>query len=202
MAIDMIEDNELSALAPSRLGMRQFANDNVHFRKSGGHRNFTAGDDYMNLFGKNKARKNSVAERKQAIKDKFANLPTDCGSVEGSIEIVQNEIEGLIGRIVNLKGAEKDWAQGELDQSQVELTRLKQAQTQQGCLEAKAAIEQSQAKAETLQTLTDISNKAVDSAKADLGIGTSATSGSTSKLLLYGGIGAVVLIVGYLIIKK
>ncbi len=48
MAIDMIENNDLGALAPSRLGLREFADDNWAYK------NYTGGEDFFNLFGSRK----------------------------------------------------------------------------------------------------------------------------------------------------
>ena len=48
MAIDMIENNELGALAPSRLGLREFADDKWAYK------NYTGGEDFFNLFGSRK----------------------------------------------------------------------------------------------------------------------------------------------------
>ena len=41
----MIEDNELGALAPSRLGLNEFVDDQWAYR------NYTGSEDFFNLFG-------------------------------------------------------------------------------------------------------------------------------------------------------
>ena len=66
MAIDSIENNELSALAPSRLGLRQFANDGAKGMPK--MMNFTGGDDFVNLFG-SRVRKKSAF--RQQVRDKY-----------------------------------------------------------------------------------------------------------------------------------
>ena len=66
MAIDMIEQNELGALAPSRVGNDRCFVDEQTLSYLG----FTGEDDFYNLFG-SKKRKNSVAQVEKDAREKW-----------------------------------------------------------------------------------------------------------------------------------
>ena len=72
MAIDMIENCEMSALAGSRLGMQNFADD---------------GGQYMNLFG------SQIRDyAKRYMDDLKKRLPKDCDKIDTSIAINEGNI--------------------------------------------------------------------------------------------------------------
>jgi hypothetical protein len=79
MAVDMLENNELAALAPSRLGNKNFINDTA---KSGKkiYKNISQKEEFSNLFG-SKNRKKLVAK----VQGKWSNLNTDCSNVDSNI---------------------------------------------------------------------------------------------------------------------
>ena len=87
MAIDMLENNELAALAPSRLGLRQFADEEWVYK------NYAGDDQFFNLFGSRKAK---ISKYSSWAKTKFENLPTDCDNIQSSIDILNNELSVLL----------------------------------------------------------------------------------------------------------
>lgn len=93
MAIEMLENNELSALAPSRLGMKNFIND----RPIRGKKMQNIEENFANISG---ARKKLVAK----VKGKWATLPQDCENIDNSIAIVEQDTAALIKRSATEKG--------------------------------------------------------------------------------------------------
>ncbi len=66
MAIDMLENNELSALANSRVGgLKQFVDDK--------NLNYVGHENYVSLFGGRKKKKSAA---RQEIQDKYKNIAT------------------------------------------------------------------------------------------------------------------------------
>ena len=188
MAIDMIENNELAALAPSRLGLKEFADDQWVYK------NYTGDDDFYNLFGSRKAK---ISKYEGWARDKFANLPTDCENIQKSIDIINNELQLLLKQKQDLN------VKTQIKETNIILADFKKQQIQQDCekklLEAKTAKE----KAETLSTLTQLSDVSVGKAQQELAglqAGASpeeaAAQANMKKYLIYGGIGlgAVLLI--------
>jgi hypothetical protein len=94
MAIDMIEQNELGALAPSRVGNdRCFVDE-----KSKNYLGFTGEEDFYNLFGSQK-RKASIAQVEKDANEKWARYDTKtCGGIQLLIDDVQVEIERITKR--------------------------------------------------------------------------------------------------------
>jgi hypothetical protein len=194
MAIDMIENNELGALAPSRLGLREFADDKWAYK------NYTGGEDFFNLLG---SRKKKIEKYSSWAKTKFENLPDDCENVQKSIDIINNELQLLLKQkqTLNIKTQIKETNQI--------LADYKRAQIQQDCerkeLEAKTLREREQ----TLSTLTQLSDVSVGKAQQELAglqAGLSpeeaASQAKMKNYLLYGGLGLAAILVVVLISRK
>lgn len=196
MAIDSIENNEMAALAPSRLGLRQFVNDG----KKGMPKmlNFTGTDDFVNLFGSRVAKK---ANYRQEIRTKYGAIPTDCQAIKDKIDLIQSDYETLVKRSagrVTLEIREK------MDETTKVLGEHRSALIKNGCQkqEAQLQTEAAQAKAsQTLETLTKLGETQVSAAKADL-LGTStgtdaqASAGGINKNIIIFGVVGVALIAG------
>jgi len=181
MAIDMIENNELGALAPSRLGLREFADDNWAYK------NYTGGEDFFNLFGSRKTKKEKYSSWARA---KFENLLTDCDNIQRSIDIINNELQLLVKQkqTLNIKT--------QINETNQILAEYKRQQLQQDCekklTEAKTAVEREQ----ILDTLTKLSDVSVGKAQQELAglqAGLSpeeaASQAKMKNYLLYGGLG-------------
>jgi hypothetical protein len=194
MAIDMIENNELSALAPSRLGLREFADDNWAYK------NYTGGEDFFNLFGSRKAK---IEKYSSWAKTKFENLSTDCDKIQSSIDIINNELQLLLKQkqTLNIKTQIKETNQI--------LADFKRTQIQQDCekklTEAKTATEREQ----TLATLTQLSDVSVGKAQQELAglqAGLSpeeaASQAKMKNYLIYGGIGLGAILLIALIARR
>lgn len=177
MAIDMIEHNELGALAHSRLGQKCFIDD----------------DRYANLSivsKKEKARRKaeSIAqvEASWGIDSSKANdcdyLQTRLKSLQDAIqnELSKNPSSVVMDRVINpMKDVE---------------TRYKNAITKNKCSEKQALAENELARKQTIEAINEASSSA-----SDLGV---ATQGSkTTKYLMYG-IGGVVVLVTLVIVIK
>jgi len=199
MAIDSIENNELSALAPSRLGLRQFANDGA--KGTPKMMNFTGGDDFVNLFG-SRVRKKSAF--RQQVRDKYGAIPSDCQAVKDKIDIINSDYETLVKRSagrVTLEIKEK------LDETNIVLGEHKSALLKLGCKAQEAQLQAQVAEtkaAQTLETLTKLGESQVSAAKADLlGTATPAQGGGMNKNIIIFGVIGVILIGGvYFYIKK
>lgn len=193
MAIDMIENNELGALAKSRLGDYHFDNEDWVYK------NYTGDEEFFNLFG---SRKKKVAAITSAANTKYANLPTDCDSIQQSIDIINTDIALLLKSKPTLNTKKT------LEQTNKILAEFKKAQISQNCEKTLAAAQSEKAKADTLATLTQLSDISVGKAQSELqGLaGADAQQGasgtSNKKLLLYGGIGIGVLLVVVLLMRK
>lgn len=206
MAIDMIENNELSALAPSRLGLRQHIDDGAKGMPK--MLNFTGNDDYVNLFG-SRVRKKSAF--RQQVRDKYGAIPTDCDSILGKIDVVNSDLETLVKRSAGKSSLE---IKEKLDETNIVLGELKSALLKNGCKAQTLAQEtaKSEQKAtQTLETLTKLGESQVEKAKSDL-LGTSLLGGGTSSkgtavssnknILIFGGVAVLAVIGVYFYIKK
>lgn len=192
MAIDSIENNELAALAPSRLGLRQFANDGAKGMPK--MLNFTGTDDFVNLFGSRVAKKSNY---RQEVRNLYGAIPTDCQAIRDKIEIIQADYETFVKRSagrVTLEIKEK------MDETTKVLGEHKSALIKYGCQkqEAQAQAEVAQAKAsQTLETLTKLGESQVSAAKADLlGTATPQQAGGMNKNIIIFGVVGVALIAG------
>jgi hypothetical protein len=198
MAIDMLEYNELGALAPMRIGGNTSFVDENDVTPC---RSFTGDDDFFNLFG-SKKRKDSVAQVEKDVAAKWSQYDTKtCGGIELLIADTQVEIERVTKMMasnngfdlpIQLKGARNAQANAKALQNQYDCVRKAE--------EAKIEAERKS----SLDALTKISDLTVDKAKQDI-LGTDKSggaAGSNKKLLLYGGIGLGVLVAIALIARR
>lgn len=194
MAIDMIENNELGALAPSRLGLREFADDKWAYK------NYTGGDDFFNLLG---SRKKKMEKYSSWARTKFENLSTDCDKIQGSIEIINNEIQLLLKQkqTLNIKT--------QLKETNQILADFKRTQIEQDCERILTQAKSEKEREQTLATLTQLSDVSVGKAQQELaglqaGLSPQEASSQANmkKYLLYGGIGLGAILLIALITKK
>lgn len=186
MAIDMIEDNELGALAPSRLGSYQFADEAF--------KNYAGGEDFFNLFGSRARKKDDAVTRARA---KFANLPKDCQNIQKSIDVINNELQLLLKSKSNLD------VKTQIAETNRILAEFKRAQIEQDCdkklSESKVATERE----ETLKTLTTLSDVSVGKAQEEIkGLQGGENGDNTKKILIYGGVGLALVVAVILILRK
>jgi len=200
MAIDMIENNELGALAPSRVGNdRCFADE-----KTLGYLGFTGEEDFYNLFGSQK-RKQSIAQVEKDAKEKWERYDTKtCGSIQLLIDDTQVEIETITKRMASEKGFDLPI---QLKFARNAQANAKSLQNQYDCINKLAKEKVEAERKSLLDTLTNISDTTVNKAKGDLtgldmGTPEKTVAGVNKNLLIYGGIGVGALIVIALILKK
>lgn len=189
MAIDMIENNELGALASSRLGLRQFADEQ--------YKNYTGDEEFFNA----SARARRKEGYKEEIRQKYADLPTDCANIQKSIDLITTDIEVLLKQKSNLKQRQS------LVEANYQLGEFKKKQIQQDCQAVLAKAKAESERASTLDTLTKLGDVSVQKAQAELaglkiGEDGQAAGLDTKKLLIYGGIGVAVLIGITLILRR
>jgi len=207
MAIDMIERTSEGAHAPSRLGSYQFADDSKHFRNFTGGQDFFQGqgEDWANLFG-SKLVKNKINAAKQEGKAFVDALPgmkanATCDEIAKSLEQVAVYIDTQVKEIAGLKSHVVEYPKARLAEARKGEGILKMKQSKMDCIALQEKAKAEATKAETLATLTTLSEKSIQNAKSDLlGVDKALGQGTTTsnnKLLLYGGIGlaAVLLIV-------
>lgn len=194
MAIDMIENNELGALAPSRLGLREFADDKWAYK------NYTGGEDFFNLLG---SRKKKIEKYSSWARTKFENLSTDCDKIQGSIDIINNEIQLLLKQkqTLNIKT--------QLRETNQILADFKRFQIEQDCERKLTEAKSERERERTLATLTQLSDVSVGKAQQELAglqAGLSpeeaASQAKMKKYLLYGGLGLAAILVVVLISRK
>lgn len=190
MAIDSIEYNEMSALAPSRLGMRNFVNDMPYRGKPMPKME----ENFAELFG-SKKKKRFRAD----VKTRLGELTADCNTVDRTIATLETDTAALIKRSATEKGKALKFTKINIEENQTALGDLKKFKL------ANCADVESQRKAEEQaafeEKLTRISEEAVEKAKAESQTLESKVK-SNKKLLLIGG-GVVALgIVAYLIFGK
>lgn len=194
MAIDMIENNELGALAPSRLGLNEFADEKWAYK------NYTGEEDFYNLFG---SRKKKIEKYSSWAQAKFENLPTDCDNIQKSIDIINTELQLLLKSKPSLN------TKTQISETNKILAEYKKIQISQDCekkaTEAKTAAEREQ----TLATLTQLSDVSVGKAQQELaGLQAenapeaAAQQDTMKKYLLYGGIGLGAILLIVLIARK
>jgi hypothetical protein len=215
MAIDMIERNDEGVHATSRLGNFQFADDSKHFRNFTGGEDFFqgGGEDWANLFGSKVAKRNEAKATEEAKKF-VQSLPTGnktnptCEEIAKSLELLSVYIETQVKEIGIAKGHIVNYPKNRLAVARTEEGRIKIIQSQMNCIAVQEKEKSEAAKAETLKTITNLSETSIQNAKNDLlGINQSLSEQSATniggvsltnnkKLLLYGGIGvgAIVLI--------
>lgn len=200
MAIDMLEYNELGALAPMRIGGNtSFVDENdVTPYKS-----FTGEDEFFNLFGSQK-RKASVARVEKDANAKWAQYDQKtCGGIELLLADTQVEIERITKMMASNNGFDLP--------IQLKIARSAQAnakmlQNQYDCVRKAEQAKIEEERKSSLDALTKISDLTVDKAKQDL-LGTDKNAGADAasgnkKLLMYGGIGLGALVVIALIARR
>ena len=206
MAIDMIENNELGALAPSRLGLRQHVDDGDKGMPK--MLNFTGNDDFVNLFG-SRVRKKSAF--RQQVRDRYGVIPTDCDSIIGKIDVVNSDLETLVKRSAGKSSLE---IREKLDETNIVLGELKSALIKNGCKAQTLAQETAKAEqkaTQTLETLTKLGETQVEKAKSDL-LGTSLFGSETTpqgtavsskkNILIFAGVAVLAVVGVYFYIKK
>ena len=190
MAIDMIENNELSALGESRLKSMSFINEGNNYQNY-------IGDDFYNLFGSRRKKKNKFREDVRKLYD---NFKTDCESLALNIDIVTTDLETLVKRSGGKSSLE---IKEKIDETQIVLGELKKIQSQQQCVMKTAAAEKELQSAENIKTLIDLSDSSVAKAQAELaGLDDSKKDEMNTNTYIYiaGGVLAVG-IIGVLIYK-
>lgn len=206
MAIDMIENNELGALAPSRLGLRQHVDDGDKGMPK--MLNFTGNDDFVNLFG-SRVRKKSAF--RQQVRDRYGVIPTDCDSIIGKIDVVNSDLETLVKRSAGKSSLE---IREKLDETNIVLGELKSALIKNGCKAQTLAQETAKAEqkaTQTLETLAKLGETQVEKAKSDL-LGTSLFGSETTpqrtavsskkNILIFAGVAVLAVVGVYFYIKK
>jgi hypothetical protein len=208
MAIDMIENNELSALSPSRVGNdRCFVDE-----KSQNYLGFTGEEDFYDLFG-SKKRKNSIAQVEKDANEKWSRYDMKtCGGIQLLIDNTQVDIETITKRMAIEKGFDLPI---QLRIAREAQGRAKALQNQYDCINKLAQEKVASERKSLLDTLTNVSDTAVEKAKGDLkgiDMGTNSANntaagektigGVPKNLLIYGGVGLGALIVIALIFKK
>lgn len=198
MAIDMLENNELGALAPMRIGGNtSFVDENTPTP----YKCFTGDDEFFNLFGSQK-RKASVAQVEKDANAKWAQYDQKtCGGIELLLADTQVEIERITKMMASNNGFDLP--------IQLRIARNAQAnakmlQNQYDCVRKAEQAKIEEERKSSLDALTKISDITVDKAKQDLlGTDKSATAGAgNKKLLMYGGIGLGALVVIALIARR
>jgi hypothetical protein len=194
MAIDMIENNELGALAPSRLGLNEFVDDKWAYK------NYTGEEDFFNLFG---SRKRKMDKYTSWARAKFENLSTDCENVQKSIDIINNELQLLLKQKQTLN------VKTQIKETNQILAEFKKAQIEQDCEKKEAQAKAEREKEQTLSTLTQLSDISVGKAQQELaglqaGAAPSdaASQDQMKKYLMYGGIGLGAILLIFLIARR
>ena len=215
MAIDMIENNELGALAKSRLGdTKQFTDENQKFKNFSGNeevfQRVDINEEFENLFGSKTFKDNKA----KATKDVAALPKGNCDDIEKSLERLALYIEAQTKELGLAKGHVTEYPKNRLVVARRAEANLKMAQSNADCLNIQAKAQSEAKKADLIKTLTNVSEASVQQAKTDL-FGTpigqplyapattdqgalssvkNALGGSNKNLLIYGGIGVIVLI--------
>ena len=179
MAIDMLENNELSALAGSRLGMKNFADDG----------------SYMNLFG------SQIRDyAKRYMDDLKKRLSKDCDRIDTSIAIIQADIDANIRRSATERADPLKKTKEVIQQEQTLLGEYQKAKID-NCAkidEAKKVAEETKFQ----ETLSKITEGAVQQAKKDVGGTTLQEKIQNNKPLVIGGFVIILGVVAFLMFKK
>lgn len=216
MAIDMIENNDLGALAKGRLGdLNSFADESKSFKNFAGNeevfQKIDINEEFENLFGSKTFKDNKAKARAEA--EAFVKkLPkTTCEDLKSSLDKLALYIEAQTKELGLAKGHVTEYPKIRLGVARAAEADMKMKQEDKQCLAIAQKLESEQKKAELIKTLTNVSEASVQQAKTDLfgvpsgqplyapasqGGGLTASLGSNKNLLIYGGIGlgAVLLI--------
>ncbi len=202
MSVEMLENATEGIHAPSRLGMNSFVDEKGQYHLRG---KSISTAHYMNLFGSSKKKDEQNRQNNiKLVRDKFANLPTDCASIEQSIEIVKADIESLTKRMATDSG---QWIKWWVEEEQSIIGELKQKQASQNCIAIMDEQKKEKERASLQDTLVKLSDSTVEKAKGDLlGIDmrpAEATIGGVNKdLVKYGAIGLGILIIGAFVMSR
>lgn len=216
MAIDMIENNDLGALAKGRLGdLNSFADESKSFKNFAGNeevfQKIDINEEFENLFG-SKTFKDNKAKAKADAEAFVKKLPkTTCDDLKSSLDKLALYIEAQTKELGLAKGHVTEYPKIRLGVARAAEADMKMKQEDKQCIAIAQKLESEQKKAELIKTLTNVSEASVQQAKTDLfgvpsgqplyapasqGGGLTASLGSNKNLLIYGGIGlgAVLLI--------
>jgi hypothetical protein len=198
MAIDMLENNELGALATMRIGGNTSFVDENDITP---YRNFTGEDEFFNLFG-SKKRKASVAQVEKDANEKWGQYDQKtCGGIELLIADTQVEIERITKMMASSKGFELPI---QLSIARGAQANAKMLQNQYDCVRKAEQAKIEEERKSSLDALTKISDSTIDKAKQDIlgGDKDGSAGDGNKKLLLYGGIGLGVLVAIALIARR
>jgi len=198
MAIDMLEYNELGALAPMRIGGNTSFVDENDVTPC---RSFTGEDEFFNLFG-SKKRKESVAKVEKDAKEKWEQYDIKtCGGIELLLSDTQVEIERITKIMASNNGFDLPI---QLKFARNAQANAKMLQNQYDCVRKAEQAKIEEERKSSLDALTKISDSTIDKAKQDiLGGDKGGSAGDGNKnLLLYGGIGLGVLVAIALIARR
>lgn len=192
MAIDMLENSEMGALAPSRLGIKNFVND----KPIKGKKSPKIEENFANLFGSGKKKK---AAFKASIKTKWSSYPTDCDRIQNTIDIIDEDTATLIKKSATLKGKALKDAKLAIQENQTISGELKKYKLN-NCAEIEAKkAEEAEKKFE--EKLIQVSEASVEKAKQESQSVAEKIKSNKNVLLIGGGV-LVLGIVGYFIFKK
>ena len=181
MGIDLIENSEMSALSPSRLGNKCFVDD----------------DSYANLFGIRGHRYKDIQRAKQVSKGGTWNIDPakekDCNYLQDRLTQLQNTIEGRLGsagkgyktnsEVRVLRGYETDYKN--------RIASLK-------CVETKEQADKTAEEKKNIALINQTANAPIGSLLPDEVL---AKKSNTTKYILYG-VGGIVLVITTLAILK
>ena len=214
MAIDMIENNDLGALASGRLGdLTQFADESKIFKNFTGNEEvfdkIDTNEEFENLFGRKTFREN-LAKAKTDGENFVKGLPkANCDNLKFSLEKLALYIEAQTKEMAGKKDHTVEYPKIRLGVARAAEAQLKMKQLEANCLEIAAKAESEESRAQLLSTLTNVSEASVQQAKTDLfgvpsgqplyapasqGGGLGGALGSNKNLLIFGGIGVIALI--------
>jgi len=214
MAIDMIENNDLGALAKGRLGdLNSFMDENKVYKNFAGNeevfQKIDINEEFENLFGINIFGDETFKRNKEKAKtdaETFVKkLPkTTCDDLKSSLDKLALYIEAQTKELGLAKGHVTEYPKIRLGIARTAEAEMKMKQEEKQCIAIAQKIETEQKKAELIKTLTNVSEASVQQAKTDLfgvpsgqplyapasqGGGLTASLGSNKNLLIYGGIG-------------
>lgn len=188
MAIDMIESNELAALANSRVGgLKQFVDDkNVNYLNANG---------YVNLFGSRKKKKTAA---RQEIEDKYLKLNADCSGIDTSIEVINSDLQILVGRSNTAKGQERLKVREQIDETTKILGEFKNRRIQLGCAKAQMSSQTQSSSSEILGLTSQYGASSAEQVNEQSAAG---GQSNLTKYLIYGGAALAVVLIAIIVIN-
>jgi hypothetical protein len=177
MGIDLLENSELAALAPSRLGGRSFVDDN----------------NYSNFSITNKGKAEKQAkEQFDALWQINPKLQNDCDYLKKQLDQLLIEIDGE-----NKKNYNADLRRRFINPREDWVAKYRQAIVKNECESKKEQSEKAYEQKNTLDTLTSITN-----APPPLIPDGEKKADNTNKYIIYGVGGVILLIAIAILIKK